>query len=253
MKPLDLSGHRFGSVVAVRQDGKTSDGKIKWEFICDCGIAFSCSGSRVKRGEVFSCPECSKKRVAKSRTTHGLRQTPEYRIWTHIKSRCLNSNVPEFKSYGGRGISICDQWIDSFENFISDMGNRPSPHHSIDRINNNGNYEPSNCRWATQETQANNTRKNKKIEINGEKKKDAECAIEAGLNSQIVYKRQKRGHSGVNLVLPRRELMVFEFNGVAATIPEWSRLTGIKSATLYWRINKQRWSIEESLTKGAAK
>jgi len=94
-----------------------------------------------------------------NRTTHGLRQHPLYKTWCNMKQRCNNPNQPKYKNWGGRGIKVCDRWLNSFENFIQDMGERPQGT-SIDRINVNGNYEPNNCRWATIKEQNNNKRKN---------------------------------------------------------------------------------------------
>ena len=89
---------------------------------------------------------------------HNASNTPEYRTWAGMKNRCLNPNNPRYKSYGGRGISVCSEWIESFSAFLSHVGLKPSPLHSIDRINNDGNYEPGNVRWATAKEQARNTR-----------------------------------------------------------------------------------------------
>jgi hypothetical protein len=93
------------------------------------------------------------------KTTHGKSRSPEYRNWQALKDRCYSKGTKYYKYYGGRGITVCDRWVDSFENFLADMGTRPSSKHSIDRIDVNGNYEPSNCRWATHCTQAINKRK----------------------------------------------------------------------------------------------
>ena len=95
---------------------------------------------------------------------HGFHKTSEYRSWQHMKARCMNPNNHNYKYYGGRGITIYEKWINSFENFINDMGKKPNDY-SIDRIDNNGNYEPSNCRWADKETQIKNRRNYKKIKI----------------------------------------------------------------------------------------
>lgn len=246
-----MAGQKCGSVTAIRETGKCSDGKAKWLFACDCGKEFEVSGSKVRGGEVHTCPSCSKERVRLARTKHGERQSVEYRTWTHIKSRCLNEKVPEFGHYGGRGITICERWIDSFENFLADMGKRPAGRYSIDRIDVDGNYEPSNCRWANAQEQQNNKRNNRKIAINGSIKNMAQWADENGLRHETVFKRIKRGKNGEDLIKESSAAEVIEFNGVRATIPEWSAKTGIKKATLYWRINTKQWPTSRALTEGA--
>lgn len=247
---VDITNRRFGGVVALRAI-PTPGRKTRWACKCDCGIEFETCGGKLRYGEVISCQQCARKRVSQSRIKHGGSMTSEYRIWTHIKSRCLNKKVPEYKHYGGRGISICDRWRESFENFIADMGSRPSALHSIDRIDNNGNYEPSNCRWSTQKEQTNNTRANRKVLIDSETKNMTQWADSIGIKKEIIFKRLKRGISGKRLLEAPFAPKTFVFNGVEATIPEWSAATGIQSTTLYWRINKQQWPLEKALTLGA--
>lgn len=124
---------------------------------------------------------------------HGeARKTKEYWIWASIKSRCYGKNQKTFSDYGGRGITVCDRWRDSYPNFLADMGRAPSPKHSIDRINNNGNYEPGNCRWATKIQQANNTRVNRMIEYRGQIKTLSEWCRELNINRGTVESRLDR-------------------------------------------------------------
>jgi hypothetical protein len=120
---------------------------------------------------------------------HGYSGTPEHNAWRALKDRCLNSNSPDFKNYGGRGISVCPQWMHSFENFYADMGARPSAKHTLDRIDNNKDYSPRNCRWATRAVQMNNTRKNVFVEINGKKRTIAEWSKMYGKDSVLVRNR----------------------------------------------------------------
>lgn len=128
--------------------------------------------------------------------THGLSYTAENKAWRNMKSRCYNPKTPGWKDYGGRGISVCAEWRNSFEAFYRDMGPRPSPQHSVDRWPNvNGNYEPSNCRWATQQEQRRNIRTNHLVQVDGEQITLAEAVEKAPVPYNTVLYRLKRGWS----------------------------------------------------------
>lgn len=123
------------------------------------------------------------------------RTTPEYSAWLHMKDRCLNPKNKMFSNYGGRGISVCERWINSFQFFFEDMGKKPTSKHSIDRIDNDGNYEPSNCRWATYKTQLRNNRRNRWYEYNGNKMVLQDWADKWGINYQLIQSLLKYGSS----------------------------------------------------------
>jgi hypothetical protein len=127
-------------------------------YSCFCGNTCILFESNVVGKKTLSCGCHHRKRMKEVKTTHGLAHTPVYNVWCTMKARCSNLNSTRYEDYGGRGIRVCERWL-SFENFYADMGDRPSAKHSIDRINNDGNYEPSNCRWATPLQQRHNQRK----------------------------------------------------------------------------------------------
>lgn len=157
MKLIDLTGSRFGRLTVMRRAGNASTGDAQWLCICDCGETVTVRGTRLRSGESRSC-SCLQKEIVSSRnSTHRLSKSPEYRSWSSMIARCENPKYHHYHRYGGRGITICDRWRDSFESFLADMGPRPSLSHSIDRYpDNDGNYEPGNCRWATPAEQRHN-------------------------------------------------------------------------------------------------
>ena len=186
----DLVNLRFGHLVVTRYAGIRNRNR-SWECLCDCGNNTIVLGTNLRRGTTQSCG-CLRKIVA---TKHGMRYTAEYRIWKHMRGRCLCPTDASFDRYGERGISICQQWIDSFDSFYSDMGPRPSPKHSIDRIDNSLGYTPENCRWATSTIQANNRRSNHLVTYNGKTHTITEWAQIVGIKQPTLRKRLRNGWS----------------------------------------------------------
>ena len=158
----NLTGQKFGRLLVLKFL-ESRDNKRFWLCLCDCGKFKEKPTGELTNGGTLSCGCMKREKILKATTTHGLTKTPEYQTWAGIKKRCLNSKNKDYHHYGGRGITICKRWLNSFENFLEDMGERPSKNHSIDRIDNNSNYCKENCRWATQKEQKRNTRKNKKV------------------------------------------------------------------------------------------
>lgn len=170
MKVLSLTGQRFGRLIAINLDHTDKHGKKHWKFQCDCGKQTIAAASLVKRGTTKSCGCLMAEQSAinglksKGAIRHGLSNTPEYKVWKTMRQRCMNPNQHDYYLYGGRGITVCERWS-IFENFINDMGTRQKGL-TIERINNDGNYEPSNCIWTTNKQQSQNRRP--KTQVNKE-------------------------------------------------------------------------------------
>ena len=174
---------------------------IKTCTYCHCD--FEIKTSDIKRGRGRFCSrKCSGKGQSgknnpsfKHGGTQAKTQTKEYRTWAGMKGRCFNPNTEHFSYYGGRGIGVCDRWMNSFENFFSDMGEAPTKKHSLDRIDPDKDYGPDNCRWATHTEQMNNLRHNRLITFKGETLTQEQWGRKTGLNGTIICKRLKRGWS----------------------------------------------------------
>lgn len=181
MKKIDIDqyiGQKFGRLTILKEGISVKYGKTTMRKVwckCDCGTEKEIDFNSIKGGRSTSCGCFNRENAKKLHTTHGKAMLepgvrhPDYCIWIKIKSRCLNPNDKSYANYGGRGITICDRWKESFEHFITDMGWRPNKHYSIERINYDGNYCPDNCKWIHKSEQTKNTRRVKLIEYNGSK------------------------------------------------------------------------------------
>ena len=195
-KAADISGQRFGRLVAIAATDRRSAGNVVWHCRCDCGSdAFSIvphlrEGRRVSCG----CAKAAGTQIIKRKPIHGHyvndSPTATYRVWSGMWTRCTNQNDPGFKRYGGRGITVCERW-GSFQNFLADMGERPDGL-SIDRIDVNGPYAPENCRWATTKEQMRNRRNNTIISVDGKREVLADIADRTGFHRSTITSRIRK-------------------------------------------------------------
>lgn len=161
---IDIAGRRFGQLVALEPAGQ-KERKFYWLCRCDCGKQVIVQGKKLRTGHTRSCGHL-RQDASRQRQTHGQarkgKETPEYYTWKTMLSRCRSPTSNDWEYYGGRGIRVCDRWH-TFENFFADMGPRPDGH-SIERVNNDGNYEPTNCKWIPKAEQARNQRPKRRRE-----------------------------------------------------------------------------------------
>ena len=191
--PSPAPGGRYGRW-SVLEAGPVEKGRKTWLCCCACGTERHVNDGHLKRGASTNCG-CARKEN-NGRRSHGMSNSSEYRSWCLMKARCENEKLPEYKHYGGRGIKVCPSWQENFEQFLLDMGMKPSPGMSIDRIDVNGGYNPSNCRWATPQEQANNTRRNHLVMIKGEESTLAEAVRKYGGNyDSVKWRIRKLGMS----------------------------------------------------------
>lgn len=182
----------------------------------------------------------------------GVSFMPEYRVWVNMIQRCTNSNNPSFPDYGGRGIRICSRWLDSFDAFFADVGNRPTTDHSIERRDVNGHYEPGNCRWATAEEQANNTRRNVRVVYGGEELTITQLSRKVGMASPTLFSRLARGQTieqatAVERPPRSRPEKCYDLDGEPRTLKEWAAISGTTYETLYSRIHERGMSLKDAL------
>jgi hypothetical protein len=190
---IDLTGRRFGRLVVISKIGYSS-GHLHWLCICDCKNEHKADHYSLTDGDTKSCGCLRTELIVARSKKHGHAgrggRSSEHASWTSMLNRCTNKSTPDYKEYGERGIDVCDRWL-KFENFIEDMGYKPSLKHSLDRIDNNKGYYPENCRWATAKEQANNRRSNVSLTFDGKTMSFNQWSERTGLPARIIYRRVK--------------------------------------------------------------
>lgn len=197
-------GDKFGRMLVLQETHRGRPTGQMYLCQCECGEQRIVPKHALYAGRTVSCG-CYSKEASKRRLTKhgqaGSRRTPEYTCWASMLQRCHTPTDTGFSHYGARGIRVCDRWRNSFENFLADMGRKPSPNHSLDRIDNDGNYEKANCRWATSRQQANNTTRNRLVTFAGHTHTLQEWCDLLGITSHhVVRSRIHRGWSFVDAV-----------------------------------------------------
>lgn len=199
---IDLTGKRFGklTVVSRAENAIEPNGKprVMWNCHCDCGNDTVVAGSHLRNKHTTSCGCYGREARIKSNTTHGKSNTPIYRTWRHMIERCYNKNNKRYNSYGGRGIKVYDKWINDFQSFyeyVSSLPHYGENGYSLDRIDNDGNYEPNNIRWADDYIQNNNQRTSHFITFDGKTQTISQWSRELDIPYDTLYSRISRGWS----------------------------------------------------------
>lgn len=248
---IDETGKRYGKLLVVGRD--TNRKPVgHWKCICDCGETTSVYGTSLRNGGTTSC-SCVRNAT---HVTHGRSNSSVYNIFKGMTQRCLNENNPRYKRYGGRGIKICDRWHpatpNAFDNFLEDMGERPTSKHSIDRINNDGNYEPENCQWATLEEQGSNKSTNRNLTLVGRTQTLSRWAREKGIKPSVVDKRlrigwtesQALGFDPAPVIKSTSRTMTYK--GRIQTVTQWAQELNLDRIKIYGRL-RLGWSDAQAL------
>ena len=252
---IDLTRQTFGRWTVLYRTTNGANGQTRWYCRCSCGNVGIVAMGNLRNGMSRSCGCLAKEITSRIKKIHGMRHSPEWRIWSHMLERCRNPNCEKYYCYGGRGIKVCSRWLE-FVNFYADIGPRPSTKHTLERIDNNGDYCPDNCRWATWDEQRRNKRTNHLLTYNGE----TQPVVEWAKHAVVKYKTFKQRiadkwpieralftpHISTNFS-NRKGAHLLTFGGETKTISEWSKTIGIVSVALYARI-RSGWSIERALT-----
>lgn len=246
-------GDVFGRLTVINPTAPSKNKQAMANCLCECGSTKDVACSYLRRGLVRSCGCLSRETTGNISRTHGLSKTPEYAVWCRMHARCSNPNVQRYSRYGGRGIKVCEHW-GKFENFLADMGKMPTRLHSLGRIDNDGDYEPANCRWETRREQANNTSANRFVEKGGERKTISQWADELGVSANRISQRLLHGMP-IDKVLSTKKSLTerpIEFGCKIMLTTEWMRELSIPISSFYFHKRKGR-SEEQILEMYARK
>lgn len=226
--------------------------RLSW-FRCTCGKVVDLQPNLVERGHTKSCGCMARFDMINANTKHGRcgKKDRTYKAWCSMNERCFTPTHQKWKDYGGRGITVCQRWRESFENFLADMGDMP-PGKSLYRYpNNDGNYEPGNCRWATWPEQQNNRRSTRFIEFDGRRLSVTQWANHLGISMVTLSGRLKKGWPLERALSPEKRALrpkrFVEFNGERLSISEWSERIGISVQALGTRLDSG-WPVDKALT-----
>jgi hypothetical protein len=252
---VDLTNQRYGRIVVISYYGY-KNGRTAWNCECDCGNKFVTMGHSLRTGKTTSCGCYRHEREIEANIKHGLKDHPLYKIHSRMKGRCYNKNNQRYKTYGARGIKVCDEWLGengvvNFYNWAIQNGYKeeklPSGinKYSIDRINNDGNYEPNNCRFTTNIIQARNRTNNRKIKLNNKIQTLIEWCEEFDLDYSLVNKRINNGWEIEKaLFKPKGRTKYYNYNNQKLTLKDIAKLTGLKEKTIKSRLD-HKWNIDK--------
>lgn len=252
------AGDRYGRLVVIKEvcPKTRASGLVRqFQCVCDCGEEVIAVLAEMRRGNTRSCGCLQKETAANTclqrNKTHGESDSRTYRIWRGMKQRCLNPNTHNYEIYGGRSVSVCQEWQDSYEQFVADMGHCPEGDSSIERIDNDGDYEPGNCMWATRGQQSRNRRSTVMLTHNGKTMCMTDWAEEVGMPFMTLRNRiQVYGwtvEEALTTPVGQRGSRVIVFEGQSLRLSEWAERTGLPRYTISDRL-KRGWSVERALT-----
>ena len=232
----DLTNNQFGRLTVIERARKESKTKrAHWKCSCTCGGTVIVRSSHLLDGNVKSCGCLQKEAVRERSITHGMTHAPEYGSWRAMIRRCYDEKMIGYDRYGGRGITVCEEWRNSFEVFFHDMGSRPSLDHSIDRKDNDKGYYKDNCRWSTSKQQANNRKNSLFFEHNDERRTLPEWCLILELNYHLVRRRIRYGQSFEEAISPIKSINT-SFDGLIKPLHIWCEFLGLKYQETYHRI-----------------
>lgn len=255
----DITGQKSGRLTAIKRVGSNKNGNSIWLCECDCGNKTKVRLPDLTSNRTKSCGCLQKEKASKISKIHGLSINKSgdrprlYRIWLNMKQRCNNQNASKYKNYGGRGISVCNEWKDyiNFHNWSKNNGYKDSL--TLDRINNNGDYCPDNCRWVTYREQNLNSSQNHLITYNGQTMTITEWAEYLNIKRATLYSRiLEYGwpvEKAINTSTRKWEKPIIKYNGQKKHLKEWAKDLGIKHSILYKRIITRDWDIERAFNQ----
>lgn len=235
-KPSDLQNQVFGRLTVIdKYPINDKHNNVQWNCVCSCGQKVIIRGMSLTNGHTNSCG-CLRKEIRKElMTTHDSSHTSEYRSWRRMLSRCYNTKGKHYSRYGGRGITVCESWKNSFEAFYEDMGKKPTPLHTLERRDNDKNYDFLNCTWATRKEQANNRSTNTYYTLKGITKTLAQWCDEVGLKYSLVINRLVSGWTFPEAIEPS-PTRYYQYQNKVGSLVKWCDLLHLNYEETFYRL-----------------